>query len=140
MLNRTPVIGYVADNGHKLYLGGSIKRYLPFPYPFTGTIKPAAFSLLIRLPAAVTESPVIEEMSERPKIPSVPMFLYTTSNDPAKGNDIYRSNSMGCSPDRKSHKFLCAQKSRGSHALPAGIKKIRPRDTRGLADQIHPTR
>lgn len=97
-----------------------------FSNPFTGTIKLAAFSLLIRLPAAVTESPVIEEMSERPKIPSVPMFLYTTSNDPAKGNDIYRSNSMGCSPDRKSHKFLCAQKSRGSHAIPAGIKKYGP--------------
>ena len=59
----------------ELYLCGSIKLYLPFPYPFTGTIKLVAFSFLIRLPAAVTESPVIEEMSERPKIPSVPMFL-----------------------------------------------------------------
>ena len=59
----------------ELYLCGSIKLYLPFPYAFTGTIKLVAFSFLIRLPAAVTESPVIEEMSERPKIPSVPMFL-----------------------------------------------------------------
>lgn len=57
-----------------------------------------------------------------------------------QGNLIYRSDSMGCSPDCKSHEFLCAQKSRGSHAISAGIKKIRPRDTRGLADQIHPAR
>ena len=58
----------------------------------------------------------------------------------AEGNLIYRSDSMGCSPDCKSHEFLCAHKPRGSHAIPAGIKKIRPRDTRGLADQIHPAR
>ena len=72
-----PVIGCVADNGHYLYALGDTNLYLPFPKPLTGSIKSAFFSFVMRLPAAVTESFVIAAMSERPKIPSTPIFANT---------------------------------------------------------------
>lgn len=63
---------------HSLYSFGPVNLYFPFPYPLTASISPAFFSLVIRLPAAVTESFVIAAISERPKIPSIPIFSKTT--------------------------------------------------------------
>lgn len=65
-----PVIGLVADDGHKRYSFGMTNLYLPFPYPLTGAINSALFRLVNRFPAAVMESPVISIISVRPNIPS----------------------------------------------------------------------
>ena len=43
MLNRMPVIGCMADNGHYLYAFGTLNLYLPFPNPLTASIKSAFF-------------------------------------------------------------------------------------------------
>ena len=67
----------MADNGHYFYALGDMNLYLPFPKPLTGSIKSTFFSLVMRLPAAVTESFVMAAMSERPKTPSTPMLANT---------------------------------------------------------------
>ncbi len=45
----------IADNGHYIYIFCAMNLYFPLPNPFTASINPAFFSLVMRLPAAVTE-------------------------------------------------------------------------------------